>query len=45
MHGYISPRIADRAVQRAVAAVDGIAAHGHDMDAWLASKGMPVSWR
>lgn len=45
VHGYISPRTADRAVQRAVAAVDGIAAHGHDMDAWLASKGMPVNWR
>ncbi len=44
-HGYISPRTADRAVQRAVAAVDGIAAHGHDLDAWLASKGMPISWR
>ncbi|WP_433604430.1 DUF402 domain-containing protein [Prescottella agglutinans] len=44
-HGYISPRTADRAIQRAVSAVDGIAAHGHDMDAWLASKGMPVTWR
>ncbi|RVW00475.1 DUF402 domain-containing protein [Rhodococcus spongiicola] len=44
-HGYISPQTANRAVQRAMAAVDGIARHGHDVEAWLASKGMPVSWR
>ncbi|QKT11825.1 DUF402 domain-containing protein [Rhodococcus sp. W8901] len=44
-HGLISTGTADRAVQKAMRAVDGIAAHGHDMDAWLASKGMPVSWR
>ncbi|QBJ94734.1 DUF402 domain-containing protein [Rhodococcus sp. ABRD24] len=44
-HGLISAAAADRAVHCAMAAVDGIAAHGHDMDAWLASKGMPVTWR
>ena len=44
-HGLISPATADRAVQTAMRAVDGIAAHGHDTDAWLASRGMPVSWR
>lgn len=32
------------AVRRAVAAVDGIATHNHDLDAWLSSQGMPVTW-
>jgi len=25
--------------------VDGIASHNHDLDAWLRSVGMPVTWR
>lgn len=43
--GLIDTATAERAVRRAVAAVDGIAAHRHDLDAWLASQGMPVTWR
>jgi predicted RNA-binding protein associated with RNAse of E/G family len=35
----------ERAVHRTMTAVDGIAAHGHDLDAWLRSEGMPVTWR
>lgn len=43
--GLIDTDDAERAVQQAFEAVDGIAAHGHDLDTWLASLGMPVTWR
>src|SRR5574340_453607 len=43
--GLIDTASAERAVRCAVAAMDGIAAHRHDLDAWLASQGMPVTWR
>ena len=26
-------------------ALDGIAAHGHDLDAWLGGLGITLSWR
>ena len=29
----------------AFVAVDGLAAHGHDLNAWLAGSGMELSWR
>lgn len=35
----------ERALHRTVAAVDGIATYGHNLDAWLHSQGMPVTWR
>lgn len=44
VRGLLDPGTAELAVRRAVAAVDGIASHGHDLDAWLTSLGMPVSW-
>lgn len=34
----------ERAVQNAVAAVDGLAAHGYDLHAWLASRGAELTW-
>ncbi|MEE2034885.1 DUF402 domain-containing protein [Rhodococcus chondri] len=43
--GVLDTDAAERAVERAFAAVDGIASHGHDLDAWLASLGAPISWR
>lgn len=43
--GLIDTDDAERAVQRAFESVDGIAAHGHDLDAWLASLEMPVTWK
>ncbi|AUM16967.1 MULTISPECIES: DUF402 domain-containing protein [Rhodococcus] len=43
--GLLDPGTAERAVQRALRAVDGIATHGHDLDAWLAALAMPISWR
>ncbi|NLU83044.1 DUF402 domain-containing protein [Rhodococcus sp. HNM0569] len=36
---------AEEAITVAAAAIDGIAAHDHDLDAWLGSLGMPLSWR
>jgi predicted RNA-binding protein associated with RNAse of E/G family len=43
--GLLSAGAAQLAVERAVAAVDGIASHGYQLDAWLASLGIPISWR
>jgi len=43
--GLLSAETVETAVRRAVAAVDGLAAHGHDLNAWLASTGMELSWR
>lgn len=43
--GLLDAATAERAVRRMTVAVDGIAAHGHDLGAWLASLGMPVTWR
>ncbi len=42
--GLLPATTAELAVRRMTAAVDGIASHGHDLDAWLVSLGMPVSW-
>jgi uncharacterized protein len=44
-HGLVSSRTAERAIQRAVVAVDGLARHGHDLDHWLAANGMDLTWR
>ncbi len=43
--GLVSPETAERAIHIAVRAVDGLAAHSHDLQAWLAGNGMDVSWR
>ncbi|MGW6374749.1 DUF402 domain-containing protein [Rhodococcus sp. NPDC055112] len=43
--GLLDAATTELAIHRAVTAADGIAAHGHDLDAWLASVGMPISWR
>lgn len=42
--GLISPAAAHLAIERAVAAVDGIASHDYQVDVWLASLGMTISW-
>jgi predicted RNA-binding protein associated with RNAse of E/G family len=41
----LTPDVADRAVQAAVRAVDGLARHGHDLNRWLASYEMVLTWR
>lgn len=42
--GLLTPGAAELAVRRMTVAVDGIASHGHDLGAWLASLGMPLTW-
>lgn len=44
-HGLLTPEVGELAVQRAVAAVDGLAGHDYDLNRWLADKGMTLSWR
>jgi uncharacterized protein len=43
--GLVTTAEATRAVDTAVRALDGLARHGYDLDVWLASLGMPISWR
>lgn len=40
--GLLTAAAAERAVMRAVHAIDGIAAHGHDLVDWLSAEGMPI---
>jgi predicted RNA-binding protein associated with RNAse of E/G family len=42
--GLIDRAAAQRAFERTFVAVDGIAAAGHDVDAWLVSQGMRLTW-
>jgi predicted RNA-binding protein associated with RNAse of E/G family len=42
--GLLGPRQAEYALHCSHAAVDGLAAHGHDLDAWLAGLGIVLSW-
>ena len=43
--GLLDTRRAEAAVHRMAAAVDGIAAHGHDLLAWLSALGTPIAFR
>jgi len=43
--GLVSSQTAERAIQRAVHTIEGLAANGHDVHRWLAGKGMELSWR
>jgi uncharacterized protein len=43
--GLVTASTAEDAVEKAVAAVDGIAAHGYSCEAWLESLDMPITWR
>ena len=44
-HGLVSSDTAQQALQSAITAVDGLAAHGHDLNAWLAGSGIELSWQ
>jgi hypothetical protein len=44
-HGLLTPDVAERAVRRAVDAVEGLARNGCDLSAWLAGNGMELTWR
>jgi uncharacterized protein len=43
--GLLAPDVAESAVRRAVAAVDGLARNGYDLTRWLATHGMDLTWR
>ena len=42
--GLLDARQAEHALHCSYAAVDGIAAHGHDLDAWLGGRGITLTW-
>lgn len=42
--GLLDAETTENAIRRSSAALDGIASAGHDLDAWLASLGMPTRW-
>ena len=44
-YGLLAEHVAERAIGHAVAAVDGLARHGHDLHRWLAANGMDLTWR
>ncbi len=43
--GYLTLSEAQRAIEAAAVAVDGIASHAYDFEAWLRSRGITVCWR
>ncbi len=43
--GHLDDGTAQRALRATFDAVDGIAANGYDLTAWLATLGIPLSWR
>jgi len=44
-HGLLDPPAAEAALHRSHRAVDGLATHGHDLDAWLGEFGVTLAWR
>lgn len=43
--GILDAQTSEQAMLIAARTIDGIAAHGHDLGAWLSSLGMPITWR
>jgi predicted RNA-binding protein associated with RNAse of E/G family len=43
--GPLRPRVAERAVQRAVDAVESLARNNYDLLAWLSTEGMELTWQ
>lgn len=43
--GLLPTEVAQDALRNAVTAVEGLAAHGHDLNAWMTSIGVELSWR
>lgn len=43
--GLLDGQAAETALKTAFAAVSGLAAHGHDLNAWLSTAGMQLAWR
>jgi uncharacterized protein len=43
--GLLTPKVAELAVRRAVATIDGLARNDYDLARWLAGHGMELTWR
>jgi hypothetical protein len=43
--GLLPPEAAERALATSYRTLAGLAAHGHDLDAWLAELGVQLTWR
>lgn len=43
--GLVSSNTAEQAIRQAMAAIEGLAGHGHDLHAWLQGNGIELSWR
>ena len=43
--GLLSTEAAEEALHTAISAVGGLAAHGHDLHAWVATTGVELNWR
>ncbi|MFC5993063.1 DUF402 domain-containing protein [Pseudonocardia hispaniensis] len=43
--GLLEPALAEYAMHRTHDTVAALAAHGHDLDRWLATEGIALSWR
>ncbi|GEL19519.1 hypothetical protein PA7_33560 [Pseudonocardia asaccharolytica DSM 44247 = NBRC 16224] len=43
--GLLEPALAEYAMHRTHDTVTALAAHGHDLDRWLATEGITLSWR
>jgi uncharacterized protein len=44
-HGLLTPKVGERALRHAVAAIDGLARNNYDLNAWLSGNDMPLAWR
>lgn len=43
-HGLLTLEVAEQAVRRAVATVDGLARNDYTLSRWLAAQGMKITW-
>ncbi|MBU8817863.1 DUF402 domain-containing protein [Mycolicibacterium goodii] len=43
--GLLPQETGEQAMQTAAATIDGLARHGYDLDGWLTTMGMALSWR
>lgn len=42
--GLLTPAVAELAVRRAITALEGLAHHNYDLNVWLATDGIELSW-